>query len=136
MPPVEHALVAVDAQPDVVLAAGGCLRHGERAARAAVEFEQRRNVIDHLAPRKRARRRRRTTRARVEPGSEAREMLRVAADRAHHQRESAALRIEHPAKRLFCGPSSTRVAMPLWMYSTCTSRTGPSDAVARPAVRA
>ena len=29
-------------------------------------------------------------------------------------------------RRLFSGPSSTRVASPLWMYSTCTSRTAPS----------
>ena len=33
--------------------------------------------------------------------------------------------IEDPLNRLFCGPSSTRVAMPLWMYSTCTRRSAP-----------
>ena len=29
-------------------------------------------------------------------------------------------------RRLFFGPSSTRVAMPAWMYSTCTIRIAPS----------
>ncbi len=49
MPPFEHALLAVDAEPDVVLAAGRRLRDGERAARAAFELDQRGRVVDDLA---------------------------------------------------------------------------------------
>src|SRR6202011_1851328 len=97
MPPIEHGLVAVDPQPYIVFPAGGRLGDGERAACAAVELEQRRNVIDELAPRDK-----RTDVGRDarhgEPGYEARQMLGVAADGTHHQREPAAPRIENPAE--------------------------------------
>ncbi len=95
--PVEHALVAVDAQPDVVLAAGGRLRDGERAARTAFEFDQRGDVVDDLAARQQRAQVGGNARA-EQPGDEAREMLRVAADRAHHERLPAAVRIEEPAQ--------------------------------------
>ena len=95
--PVEHSLLAVDAQPDVVLAAGGRLRHSECAARAAVEFDQRRHVVDDLAAGK-ERAHVRDHAGDVEIRGKARKVLRVAADRAHHQRQAAALRVEDPAE--------------------------------------
>ena len=95
--PVEHALVAVDTQPDVVLAAGRGLRDGEAAARAAVEFDQRRHMVDHAPPRHQ--------RAdvgdeplRAHAGDKTGQVLRMAADRAHHQRLPAARRVEQPAQ--------------------------------------
>ena len=95
--PIEHSLLAVDAQANVVLSAGGRLRRRERSARAAFELDQRRRVVDDLAARHQ--------RAQVgcdagdrAPGDETGEMLRVAADRAHHERLPAALRVEDPAQ--------------------------------------
>ena len=49
MIPVQHAALAVDAQPDIVLAARGGLGHGERAARAAGKAHVRRGVVDDFA---------------------------------------------------------------------------------------
>ncbi len=100
MVPFEHALLAVDAQPDVVLAARGRLRHRERAAHVAFEFHQRGDVVDDLAPRQQRADVGRDTRATCAARHERREMLRVAADGAHHQREAAALGIEDPAKAI------------------------------------
>ena len=112
MPPLDHALVAVDAQADVVLAAGGGLRHGERAARAVVRIA--------TAP----------TRSRPPcgPGTSAptSAATRVTASRPTNDARCCAwqpialmtsawpLRAGRgsSARRLFCGPSSTRVAIP------------------------
>src|SRR5437868_10540571 len=78
MAPIEHALVAVDPEPDVVFPAGGRLGDGERAACAAVELEQGRNVIDELAPRDKRADVGRDARD-GEPGCEACQMLGMAA---------------------------------------------------------
>ena len=87
----------MDGEADVVFAAGRRLRDRQRAARAALEFDHRRRVVDHLAPgHQRDGIGAQTDSAQA--GDEAREMLRVAADRAHHQRLAAPRRIEHPAQ--------------------------------------
>src|SRR5947208_2585689 len=67
------------------------------SARAALELEQRRDVVDDLAPGQQRTDVRADAR-RVTARGEAREVLRVAADRAHHQSEAASLRVEDPAQ--------------------------------------
>ena len=124
--PVEHALLAVDAQPDVVLAAGGRLRHGERAARAAVELDQRRHVVDDLAP----------GHQRADVGDDARDGQRRRRSTRDAARGSRSRSSPAPARcaagrgssESGCSAGRPRRAsrVPLWMYSTCTRRIAPS----------
>ena len=97
MRPVEHPFFAVDGKPDVVLPARRRLGHREGAAHAALEFDHRRRVVDDLAARQQ-RHRVGAEALGAKAGDEAREVLGVAADRAHHQRLPAPLGIENPAQ--------------------------------------
>ena len=102
MRPVEHPALAVDAQPDVVLAAGGGLRDRERSARATLEFDQGGDVVDDLAP---GNERGNVGRCSGDVLADRRacQLLCVTADGAHDERQAAPLGIEYPLEALVLG---------------------------------